>query len=125
MPSSQVGCGSANSASAWATKARCAVGHDTPWLSATSLTERAASPIAAPIAVRNRTVVRDRADDAIMLRPHMVTFDAYQVDGQHVLDMLIHTRNLGTFCLPTSTLMAESLARSLTSFCDQVAEATI
>ncbi len=40
--------------------ARCAVGHDTPWESATSATERAASPIAAPISVRNRPVVRAR-----------------------------------------------------------------
>jgi hypothetical protein len=44
-----------------ATKARCAVGHDTPWAIATSVTERAASPIAAPIWVRNRRVVRARA----------------------------------------------------------------
>jgi hypothetical protein len=47
--------------SAWATKARCAVGHDTPCAIATSVTERAASPIAAPIWVRNRRVVRARA----------------------------------------------------------------
>jgi hypothetical protein len=61
MPSTGVGCGSRSSSSAWATKARCAVGHDTPCAIATSVTERAASPIAAPIWVRNRTVVRARA----------------------------------------------------------------
>ena len=56
-----VGAGSTSSSSAWATNARCAVGHDTPWLVATSVTERAASPIAAPIWLRNRLVVRARA----------------------------------------------------------------
>jgi hypothetical protein len=61
MPSTGVGCGSASWAWACATKARCAVGHDTPWLAATSATERAASPIAAPIWVRSRRVVRARA----------------------------------------------------------------
>ena len=55
-----VGAGSASSSWAWSTKARCAVGHDTKWLAATSATERAASPIAAPIWVRNRPVVRAR-----------------------------------------------------------------
>ena len=35
------GSGSASSVSAWATNARCAVGHDTAWVSATSATERA------------------------------------------------------------------------------------
>jgi hypothetical protein len=34
---------------AWATNARCAVGHDTPWTVATSANERAASLFAAPI----------------------------------------------------------------------------
>ena len=61
MPSTRVGSGSPSSSSAWATKARCAVGHDTPCAIATSVTERAASPIAAPIWVRNRRVVRARA----------------------------------------------------------------
>jgi len=42
-------------------KARCAVGHHTPCAIATSVTDRAASPIAAPIWVRNRRVVRARA----------------------------------------------------------------
>src|ERR1700694_3540634 len=56
MPSTGVGWGSPSTASAWATKARCAVGHDTPWAWATSATERAASPIAAPIWVRSRRV---------------------------------------------------------------------
>jgi len=37
------------------------VGHDTPCANATSVTERAACPIAAPIWVRNRRVVRARA----------------------------------------------------------------
>ena len=63
MPSARVGAGSTSSSSAWATNARCAVGHDTPWLVATSVTERAASPIAAPIWLRNRLVVRARARD--------------------------------------------------------------
>lgn len=27
-------------------------------------------------------------DDAIVLRPHLVTFDAYQVDGQYALTSL-------------------------------------
>jgi hypothetical protein len=49
MPSTRVGSVSVSCSSAWATKARCAVGHDTPWLAATSATERAASPIALPI----------------------------------------------------------------------------
>jgi hypothetical protein len=44
-----VGWGSVNSTSAWVMNARCAVGHDTPCAAATSATERAASPIAAPI----------------------------------------------------------------------------
>ena len=52
MPSTEVGCGSASTFSAWATKARCAVGHDTEWAAATSATERAASPTAALIWVR-------------------------------------------------------------------------
>jgi len=58
MPSTRTGAGSPSRPSAWAMKARCAVGHDTPWLAATSATERAASPIAAPIWVRNLVVVR-------------------------------------------------------------------
>ena len=61
MPSTEVGCGSASTFSAWATKARCAVGHDTEWAAATSATERAASPTAALIWVRNRRVVRAHA----------------------------------------------------------------
>jgi len=61
MPSTRVGSGSVSSASAWATKARCAVGQDTPCAAATSVTERAASPTAAPIWVRSRPVVRTRA----------------------------------------------------------------
>jgi len=44
-----------------ATKARCTVGQDTPWAWVTWATERVASPIPAPIAVRNRWVVRARA----------------------------------------------------------------
>jgi hypothetical protein len=60
MPSTRVGSGSP-SRSAWATKARCVVGHDTPCAIATSVTERAASPIAAPIELRNRRVLRARA----------------------------------------------------------------
>jgi hypothetical protein len=60
MPSTAVGAGSVNTASAWATNARCAVGHDTPWACATSATERAPSPTAAPICARNRAVVRAR-----------------------------------------------------------------
>ena len=66
MPSTRVGSGSVSTASAWATNARCAVGHDTPWLAATSVTERAASPIAAPIWVRGRPVVRARAGTCAM-----------------------------------------------------------
>ena len=61
MPSTGVGSGSPSSASACAAKARCAVGHDTPCVAATSVTERAASPIAAPIWVRSRPVMRARA----------------------------------------------------------------
>ena len=61
MPSTRVGSGSVSSASGWATKARCAVGQDTPCAAATSVTERAASPTAAPIWVRSRPVVRTRA----------------------------------------------------------------
>jgi|GEM_PF-4330867 len=61
MPSTATGSGSLSSASAWATNARCAVGHDTLCASATSDTARAASPITAPIWVRNRVVVRARA----------------------------------------------------------------
>jgi hypothetical protein len=61
-----VGCGSVNSISAWVMNARCAVGHDTPWAAATSATERAASPIAAPIWVRSRPVVRARAGTCAM-----------------------------------------------------------
>ena len=56
-----MGFGSVNSTSAWVMNARCAVGQDTPWAAATSATERAASPIAAPIWVRSRPVVRARA----------------------------------------------------------------
>jgi len=66
MPSTRVGSGSARNALAWATNARCAVGHDTPWTVATSDTERAASPIAAPIWVRSRPVVRARAGTCSM-----------------------------------------------------------
>ena len=51
---------------AWATNARCAVGHDTEWAAATSATERAASSIAVPIWVRNRRVVRARAGTCAM-----------------------------------------------------------
>lgn len=60
MPSTLTGSGSRSSVSAWATNARCAVGHDTSWASATSDTARPASPIACPIAVRSRAVVRAR-----------------------------------------------------------------
>jgi hypothetical protein len=66
MPSTGVGSGSVNTASACATNARCAVGHDTAWLAATSLTDRAASPMAAPIWVRSRSVVRARAGTCAM-----------------------------------------------------------
>ena len=67
MPSTRVGSGSVSTASACATKARCAVGQDTPWAVATSVTERAASPIAAPIWVRSRCVVRARAGTCAMV----------------------------------------------------------
>jgi hypothetical protein len=63
---SRVRSGSASNALAWATNARCAVGHDTPWTVASSATERAASPIAAPIWVRSRPVVRVRAGTCSM-----------------------------------------------------------
>ena len=66
MPSTRTGSGSVSCASAWATKARCAVGHDTLWASATSATERAAAPIAAPTWVRNRVVVRARGGTCAM-----------------------------------------------------------
>jgi hypothetical protein len=49
-----------------ATKARCAVGHDALWAWVTSATERVASPIPAPISVRNRRVVRARAGTCAM-----------------------------------------------------------
>ena len=46
--------------------ARCAVGHDTEWPAATSATERTAAPIAAPIWVRSRPVVRARGGTCAM-----------------------------------------------------------
>jgi hypothetical protein len=61
MPSTAVGAGSPNSVLACSTNAACAVGHDTAWATATSVTDRAASPIAEPITVRSRRVVRARA----------------------------------------------------------------
>jgi hypothetical protein len=61
MPSTGVGAGSAAATSAACTTAACAVGQDTPKLSATSATERHASPTAEAIARRNRPVVRARA----------------------------------------------------------------
>ena len=55
-----MGSGSPPAASAAATTALCAVGQDTPKLSATSATDRQASPTAAAIARRSRPVVRAR-----------------------------------------------------------------
>jgi hypothetical protein len=58
MPSTVVGSGSFNACSAASTTAACAVGQVTPKQYATSATLRHASPTAAPIARRNRPVVR-------------------------------------------------------------------
>ncbi len=60
MPNTVTGATSPRTVSAWSTKAACAVGQDTPESSATSTTERAASPTHRPIWVRGRVVVRRR-----------------------------------------------------------------
>ena len=60
IPNTRTGSGSTSRASACSMKARCAVGHDTRCAAATSRSDRAASPIADPIWVRKRRVVRAR-----------------------------------------------------------------
>jgi hypothetical protein len=61
-------------------------------------------------------------DDApILLRPHCLSFDIAEIGDEHVLDIHIHTQNLGTFRLPATAVMAECLANSLLAFCQGVA----
>jgi len=60
MPRTRTGAGSVSNRCACSPNARLAVGQDTSCAAATSVTERAASPIAAPIWVRSRPVVRAR-----------------------------------------------------------------
>jgi hypothetical protein len=84
MPSTAVGSGTASSASAYSTNAPCAVGHVTPNASATSATDRHASPTAAPIARRNRPVVRAPAGTSSMAsvnepRPQLGSWQRHRV----------------------------------------------
>src|SRR5215210_5593518 len=57
MPSTRTGSGSASSAAAWTTTARCTVGHDTPCAAATSDWSRPSSTATAS-AIRSLVVVR-------------------------------------------------------------------
>ncbi|WP_322857331.1 hypothetical protein [Mycobacterium shigaense] len=60
--------------------------------------------------------------DAIPLRPEMISFSPIKIDGQHVLRMVIHTENLGTFVMPSTPAQAAALATTLLDYVDQVCE---
>ena len=99
MPSTVTGAGSPRTDSAWATKAACAVGQDTPAPSATSTTERAASPTHRPIWVRSRVVVRRRAGTCGIAS---VKLTRLQVWLRHRYRVLFHRRVIGSSPYRTS-----------------------
>lgn len=61
-------------------------------------------------------------DAAVVIRPELLTFSPIKIDGQHVLRILIHTGNLGTFLLPVAPAQARELSKTLLDYVGQVAE---
>lgn len=61
-------------------------------------------------------------DKAIPLRPELIEFSPVKAGEEHVLRIVIHTANLGTFVLPATPAQAEGLARTLLSYVDKVAD---
>jgi hypothetical protein len=61
-------------------------------------------------------------DRAVALHPELIEFSPIKIGDEHVLRMVIHTSNLGTFVLPSTPTQAAALARTLLSYVEQVEE---